>query len=124
MNRGIVFSVVGLVIIGVGVSLLKYEVVFMRKNLKMIQQENGKMKEDIRVLAAEWSCLNSPRRLEKLAQKHLPNMKPVVNKQIIKYNKIIESGLIPIHGDKESPGSSGSSFDALLDGIMEEKSTR
>jgi cell division protein FtsL len=116
MNRGIVFSIVALMIVGIGVSLLKYEVVFLRKNLKLIQQDNNKMKDDLRVLAAEWSCLNSPKRLERLAQKYLPDMKPIVNKQIIKYNKIVESGFVPIYNDK--PAGCNSSFDALLDGIM------
>jgi cell division protein FtsL len=117
MNRGMIFSVIALIVIGIGVSLIKYEVVFLRKNLKTIQQENARMRDDIRVLAAEWSYLNSPKRLEKLAQKHLPDMKPIVNKQLVKYNRIVESGLVPIHSDIPSGSSS---FEDLLDGIMED----
>lgn len=119
MNKTLIFSIVTLILVGIGVSRIKYEVVFLRKNLKTLQIETEQCLDDIKVLGAEWSYLNNPNRLIKLAQKYLPDMKPIGNKQIIGYKRIIGVGLTSSEKVKdEKKKSSSSSFDALLDGAI------
>lgn len=53
-----------------------------REHLVLLEQNTLKEKEDLRVLQAEWSYLNKPERLEKLARQHL-GLQPMKNKQFI-----------------------------------------
>jgi hypothetical protein len=87
MNRAIVISLSILILIGIGVSRIKYEVVFLRKNLQEINKELDKCLDDIKVYTAEWSYLNTPQRLKALSTKYLKNMKPLENNQIINYER-------------------------------------
>jgi hypothetical protein len=80
-----------LVAIGVCVPTVKYEVVFLRKHLKKINEEIEKLEDDAKVYAAEWSCLNSPKRLKMLAAKYLKNMKPMERRQIMSYEEFASS---------------------------------
>lgn len=110
MNKSIVISVVLLVLIGIGVSRIKYEVVFLRKTVKTLATETEKSMDNIKVLEAEWSYLNSPERLKKLANKYLPEMKPIGVGQVMLYNKIIGSDLVATKTEEND-----SSFKTLLD---------
>lgn len=47
-----------------------------RHQLARLESSIAQEKESLRVLAAEWSYLNQPRRLEKLAAQHLPGLAP------------------------------------------------
>lgn len=89
MNKSIIISLVALVLIGIGVSRVKYEVVFLRKNLNSTQREIEQCSDDLKVLGAEWSYLNNPQRLKKLCEKHLKFMKPIENSQVISYDEIV-----------------------------------
>lgn len=130
MNKTIVISVIFLVLVGIGVSRIKYEVVFLRKTLRTLTKETEKCMDNIKVLEAEWSYLNRPERLKKLANKYLPDMKPVSLKQVMVYNKVIGSDLVatkvqtPLDTENRKktdskahlkPGKLKSAFAALLD---------
>ncbi|MDR1488269.1 MAG: hypothetical protein LBI26_00790 [Holosporales bacterium] len=116
MNKGIALSIVILLIIGVGVSRLKYEVVSLRGKFGVIKAENEKYGDDIKILNAEWSYLNNPERLKQLAKKHLPLMKPLNNSQIISYDRIV--GVDCVEQTENSNNGEHDDFDSLLDRII------
>ncbi|MDR3031014.1 MAG: hypothetical protein LBU35_01350, partial [Holosporales bacterium] len=89
MNRSLIISAVFLVLIGITVSRIKYEVVFLRKSLANLDKEIETCNDDIKVLRAEWGCLNEPSRLKKLCEKYLKSMKSIENSQMMDYDKII-----------------------------------
>lgn len=60
---------------------LKYEVVEIEKQLAQAEQQIALEKEMIHVLNAEWSHLNEPQRLQKLAEKYL-DIAPMKTNQI------------------------------------------
>ena len=91
MNRSVIVSVVFLVLVGLCVSRVKYEVVFLRNKLKEIDRKIEKYQDDIRVYNAEWSYLNDPKRLKRLAMKYLPNLRPTENAQIISFDAFMAS---------------------------------
>jgi len=51
---------------------VKYQVVRLEDELARLERNIGTDREQIRVLDAEWSFLNQPARLERLAKRHLP----------------------------------------------------
>jgi hypothetical protein len=114
MNKIIIISVISLVFLGVCVSRMKYEVVFLRKTLKTINRDIEISSDNIKVLNAEWNYLNNPERLKRLARKYLPKMKAIGIDQIVKYNQIIRDGLV-------GEDYSDTSFDALLNRAIEGK---
>ena len=114
MNKSLVISLIAIILVGVGVSRVKYEVVFLRKNLRNTQTEIEQCIDDIKVLGAEWSYLNSPKRLKKLCEKHLKLMKPIDNTQIMSYDKLI--------GQDYEEQFNADAFGSFLDGIAGEKS--
>lgn len=109
MNKAMVVSVILLVLVGIGVSRMKYEVVFLRRNLKILAEETKQCLDNIKVLEAEWSYLNNPKRLKTLAEKYLPEMKPIGIKQVMSYNKVISSDLTATKKENHS------AFDSLLE---------
>jgi hypothetical protein len=60
---------------------VKYEVVEIEKNLARTERQIALEKEMIHVLNAEWTHLNEPQRLQKLAEKYL-DIVPMDTKQI------------------------------------------
>jgi cell division protein FtsL len=104
MNKTVIFSIIIAILVGIGVSRIKYEVVFLRKTLKNLEEEIEKSNDNIKVLSAEWGCLNNPARLKKLANKYLPEMRPIGNSQIVRY-KDIKEGNLSVINNKSSIGS-------------------
>ena len=109
MNRNFVLSAVGLILLGICVSRIKYEVVFLRKHLKYLNEEITRISDDIKVYGAEWSYLNDPKRLKQLAEKYLPQLKPMSNKQILSYNEFVRND----YDDK----TERSTFESFLNSI-------
>ncbi len=107
-----------MIVVGIGVSRVKYEVVFLRKNLKHMINETEQCLDDIKILGAEWSYLNNPDRLKKLSEKYIPDMKPIENNQIMRYNKIMGSSDIVF----QEHNSLGSLIDEALDSDMKDSS--
>jgi cell division protein FtsL len=110
MNKSIIFAVLAVIFVGIGVSRIKYEVVFLRKSLKNLDDEIEKSQDSIKVLTAEWGCLNNPSRLKKLASKYLPEMKSVGNSQIVRYKDIVEGRL--------TVTNNSSGISSVLDGAL------
>jgi hypothetical protein len=91
MNKALLMSLFILIIVGICVSRVKYEVVFLRQNLDEINRAIERCNDDIKVHTAEWSYLNTPDRLKTLCAKYLKNMKPLENSQVISYEKLARS---------------------------------
>jgi len=94
MNKGMITSLAALLVIGIIVSRVKYEVVFLRDKLKDINFKIEKYSDDLKVYNAEWGYLNSPKRLKRLCEKYLKHLRPTVNKQILDYQVILNTNLI------------------------------
>ena len=60
---------------------VKYEVVSIEEQLASTEQQIAHERETIHILKAEWSHLNEPQRLQKLAEKYL-DIGPVKTEQI------------------------------------------
>lgn len=60
---------------------VKYEVVEIEQKLAETEQQIMREKETIHILKAEWSHLNEPQRLQKLAEKYL-DITPMKTEQI------------------------------------------
>ena len=93
MNKGIILSLAALLVVGIIVSRVKYEVIFLRNKLKNINCQIEKYSDDLKVYNAEWGYLNDPKRLKSLCEKYLKHLQPTVNKQILNYQSISNSEL-------------------------------
>lgn len=91
LNKSVILSSIFLVLIGFCVSRVKYEVVFLKSKLKEINRQLDKYQDDMRVYNAEWSYLNEPKRLQRLAAKYLPNLRPTENHQVINFETLTRS---------------------------------
>ncbi len=91
LNKSIILSLLFLLCIGLCVSRMKYEVVFLKNKLKEINIQLDKCQDDIKIYNAEWSFLNDPKRLQRLASKYLPHLRPTENRQIINFETLIRS---------------------------------
>ena len=91
MNRNLVLSLIGLAFLGICVSMIKYEVIFLRRTLIKIQSDINQITDDLGVYGAEWSYLNSPKRLTQLASKYLSEMRPTKYNQILSYSEFINT---------------------------------
>jgi len=60
---------------------VKYEVVEIEQKLAQTEQQIAREKETLHILKAEWSHLNEPQRLQKLAEKYL-DIVPMKTEQI------------------------------------------
>lgn len=86
LRRSIGIWVVVVSLSGVGMFLLKHEVQSRKSELDSLHEYIINHQEAIRVLRAEWSFLNQPSRIERLARKHL-GLRPLESRQIIHINK-------------------------------------
>ena len=112
MNKNIIFGIATIISLGIGVSLIKYEVVALRKHLCQLKSEIEKNSDELKVLGAEWSLLNDPKRLKKLASKHLPQMKPMVNGQILSYSEFVKTDY------EDQRRSRRKEFDSFIDSVL------
>jgi len=72
---------------GLGLFVVKYEVQAMEERLVAINRQTVEDIESLRVLKAEWSYLNQPARLERLARRLL-DLKPVAADQSVSIAQI------------------------------------
>ena len=110
--RRTIFMALILLILGIVVSIVKYDVGFLRKELNHIEKEIAQCFDDLKILRAEWEYLNNPARLKKLCQNHLKQMRPIVNSQIVSYEQIEQMAL------KESRGNA---LGGILDLLVKKK---
>ena len=71
MRRSVVLGFFVSLGVAVGLFHLKYKVAEQERHLAKISQEVYQTDESIHLLQAEWSYLNEPGRLQKLAETHL-----------------------------------------------------
>ncbi len=95
MNKGTILSLAALLVIGIIVSRVKYEVIFLKNKLKDINSKIEKYSDDLKVYNAEWGYLNNPKRLKTLCEKYLKHLQPTTNKQILDYQTILNNDLSP-----------------------------
>ncbi len=113
MRKLSIISLCVIVVFGVCVSGIKYQVVFLRKSLNKINNEIIKITDDLRLYNAEWSYLNNPKRLEELASKYLPEMRPIEYKQILRYNEFIKTEY------ENKTDAKRQAFDNLLNSLIQ-----
>ncbi len=80
---------------GVGMFVLKYEVIRQEEELASIQSDIQKQKQAIHVLKAEWSYLTAPERLKKLNEQ-VTHLKPMKTGQILSLKELPKSTQTPI----------------------------
>lgn len=73
--------------VAVGLYHIKYEVKDLERELEQVRQDIQKEREALHILEAEWSYLNRPARLARLAEKHL-GMAPAQPRQIVRVDQI------------------------------------
>jgi len=74
-------------LVGSGLLVMKNQVQTLEKRLVSINRSIEDDIKTIHILQAEWSHLNSPSRLRKLAGKHIL-LKPIQAEQIINYSQV------------------------------------
>lgn len=67
----------------------KYETIFYAEQVKKLEAQVDREKDQIAILKAEWQLLNRPQRLDALAQRYL-DMKPVKSTQVARVQDIPE----------------------------------
>lgn len=82
MIRSAVLWIALATIAGIGLFFLKYEVKSLERELARTEQRIEENRVAIHVLRAEWSHLNDPERLRRLAEKHL-ELEPVDPARVI-----------------------------------------
>lgn len=75
------------IVAGVGLFFLKYEVRELEHRLAQIERTIRDDREAIHVLRAEWSHLNDPTRLARLAEEHL-GLGPTAPTQLVTVNSL------------------------------------
>lgn len=85
MHRSTFFLMFMALFLGFLLFKVKYEVVSMEEELNQTLSQITKEEENIHILKAEWSHLNEPQRLQKLAQ-HL-DIVPIKTEQIVGMNR-------------------------------------
>lgn len=83
MIRWLLLSILLFAALNGGVGMVKTRVQDLENRLTVLHREIRSNRTDIQVLKAEWSHLNDPARIRRLAETHLkPAMRPVTAAQI------------------------------------------
>lgn len=104
-------SLVIWLIVAVGVAVGLYHVTYEAQKLEeRLQQVRGAVKKEreaLHVLEAEWSYLNRPARLARLAEEHL-NMRPLSSGQIVSVTQLPPRVIHPIEPEAaDAPTADG-----------------
>jgi cell division protein FtsL len=81
MHRSTFFLIFLALFLGFVLFKVKYEVVAIEEELRQTLAQIRKEEENMHILKAEWSHLNEPQRLQKLAQ--YLDIKPIKTEQIV-----------------------------------------
>jgi cell division protein FtsL len=81
MNQSTLLFVFLALIVGGVLFKVKYAVVEIEQKLAQTQDKIQRERENIHILRAEWSHLNEPQRLQKLAEKYL-DLQPMKTEQV------------------------------------------
>lgn len=83
MRRLTIWTFLITIILGLVLFYSKHMVVQLEKRLSVINETLRQRKESLRVLEAEWGHLNNPSYLQKLCEKFLPQLQPVMPHQML-----------------------------------------
>lgn len=103
MRVSLVIWLIVVTAVAVGLYHVKYEVQRLEAELDQVNREIRQEREALHVLEAEWSYLNRPRRLARLAEKHL-DMRPLQPEQIIRIEQLPPRVTRP---EGEAPAAAG-----------------
>ena len=95
--------VLGLVALAYVIYQVKYETRALDAEIASLDKQIDKERDAIAVLRAEWSLLNRPERIERLAQKHL-KLAPAKPVQIVTLDKVTDRDFDPARLKQETPG--------------------
>ena len=102
-RRSIIFLVFAISIAAVGMFSLKHEVQSRKAKLDALHQDIVESQEAIRVLRAEWSFINQPAHIERLARKHL-GFVPMQSHQIVRLEELKGKQLEIVKGSNNEKG--------------------
>ena len=91
MRNTSIIPFVLLVLLGIAVSRVKYEVSCLSSVWRSVNNEIDSSKDQLQVLRAEWCHLTNPERLKMLAAKYLPSMQPAQLRNIITYDHLLHN---------------------------------
>lgn len=84
--------------------MLKNEVVALENRLEKTNEQTIKNQETIHILRAEWSYLNDPGRIRKLAEKYA-HMRPMKAEQFITFSDVPFKGKANTANNKKKEGA-------------------
>jgi cell division protein FtsL len=94
--------VFGLVALACVIYQVKYQARGLDADIRSLNAEIDEERDAIAVLRAEWSLLNRPERIERLAQKHL-KLAPAKPVQIVTLDAVSDSDFDPARLEKAAP---------------------
>ncbi|MET0301853.1 MAG: hypothetical protein ABW010_04385 [Methyloceanibacter sp.] len=94
--------VLGLVALACVIYQVKYQAKGLDAEIKALNGQIDEERDAIAVLRAEWSLLNRPERIERLAQKHL-KLAPAKPVQIVTLDKVTDRDFDPARLKQETP---------------------
>ncbi|HET9936333.1 MAG TPA: hypothetical protein VFQ29_07775 [Methyloceanibacter sp.] len=94
--------VLGLVALACVIYQVKYQAKGLDAEIKALNGHIDEERDAIAVLRAEWSLLNRPERIERLAQKHL-KLAPAKPVQIVTLDKVTDRDFDPARLKQEAP---------------------
>jgi cell division protein FtsL len=99
---GLVIWLIVATAVAVGLYHINYEVEALEEELKQVRGDIRRERERLDVLEAEWSYLNRPARLARLAREHL-------DMATLQPDQIVRIGQLPprITGDEDAPRATG-----------------
>jgi cell division protein FtsL len=96
--------VLGLVALACVIYQVKYQARGLDGEIKALNGQIDEERDAIAVLRAEWSLLNRPERIERLAHKHL-KLAPAKPVQIVTLDKVTDRDFDPARLTQETPAS-------------------
>ena len=94
--------VLGLVALACVIYQVKYQAKGLDAEIRTLNGQIDEERDAIAVLRAEWSLLNRPERIERLAQKHL-KLAPAKPVQILTLDKVTDRDFDPARLKQETP---------------------
>ena len=94
--------VLGLVALACVIYQVKYQAKGLDAEIKALNGHIDEERDALAVLRAEWSLLNRPERIERLAQKHL-KLAPAKPVQIVTLDKVTDRDFDPARLKQETP---------------------
>lgn len=89
IGRSSILTLVLISVMGSALFRVKYQVMGLERRHKQVKHSIQETQEAYHVLRAEWAHLNDPKRLQQLAQKYLPQLKPIKGVQMVSLDHVM-----------------------------------